>query len=61
MTHPLCPHGPETDCVICAAEEEVAQENFRKAVVAKKAELRDRASRPLLHRLFPWCIKIEKR
>lgn len=43
------------------AVREVRDELFRKAVDAKKAEIRERASRSLLARLFPWRIKIVRR
>tara|TARA_R100001086_G_scaffold200856_1_gene117077 strand:+ start:17403 stop:17600 length:198 start_codon:yes stop_codon:yes gene_type:complete len=41
------------------ALKELEQEEFREAVEMEKQRLKTRV--PLLHRLFPWKIKIERR
>lgn len=47
---------------IIQAREEFAQEQFRDAVDAEKARLREQARRrPWWQRLFPWTITIKRR
>lgn len=48
-----------TDEIQAQAKKEIAEENFRQAVEAEKARLRQ--YRPLWVRLFPWQITIKRR
>lgn len=46
-------------CVLLEAAKEFEAEKFREAVEAEKERLRKKV--PLLHRLFPWQLKLIRR